>query len=72
MRHCASGLEEMDEHTYNLERVRSFWSQVKKWTIHIEPKQLLLLDVGYVMDNIGERVESLVILAVARIVIWLT
>ena len=44
----------------------------------IEPKQLVLLDVGYVVDNVlppfhGEkRVVFLAILAVARMVIWTT
>ena len=44
----------------------------------IEPKQLVLLDIGYIVDNIlppfqGEkRVVFLAILAVARIVIWMT
>ena len=44
----------------------------------IEPKQLVLLDVGYVVDNVlpqfqGEkRVVFLAILAVARVVIWTT
>ena len=42
----------------------------------IEPKQLMLLDIGYIIENIlppfqGEKlVVFLVILAVARIVIW--
>ena len=46
--------------------------------IHINPKPFVLLDVGYVMDNVdpsdrGEkRVVFLTILAVARMVIWLT
>ena len=44
----------------------------------IEPKQLVLLDVGYFLDNLlppfqGEkRVVFLAILAVARMVIWMT
>ena len=74
-----SGLEETAEHTfYYSERVCPFWNHVGEWTAGIEPKQLALLDVGYVVDNIlpqfhGEkRVVFLTILAVARIVIWLT
>ena len=49
-----------------------------EWAARIEPKQLMLLDVGYVVDNVlppfqGEqRVVFLAILAVARMVIWET
>ena len=45
------------------------------WTAQIEPKQLVLLDVSYIVDNVlppfqGEkRVVFLTILAVARMVI---
>ena len=44
----------------------------------IEPKQLVLLDVGYVIDNVlplyqgGKRVLFLAILAADRMVIWTT
>ena len=76
---CGSGLEETAEHAfYYSEWVCSFWDHVGEWTARIEPKQLVLLDVGYVVDNFlhlfqGEkRVEFLTILAVARIVIWTT
>ena len=73
---CGSGLE---EHAfYYCERVRPFWDHVGEWTARIEPKQLMLLDVGYVVDNVlppyqGEKcVVFLTILAVARMVIWTT
>ena len=76
---CGSGLEETAEHAfYYCERVRPFWDHVREWTARIEPKQLVLLDVGYVVDNVlppfqGEkRVVFLAILAVARMVIWTT
>ena len=76
---CGSGLEETAEHAfYYCERVRPFWDHVGEWTTRIEPKQLVLLDVGYVVDNVlppyqGEkRVVFLAILAVARMVIWTT
>ena len=76
---CASGLEETAEYAFHYcEWVRPFWDHVGEWTARIEPKQLALLDVGYVVDNIllpfqGEkRVVFLVILAVARMVIWST
>ena len=76
---CGSGLEETAEHAfYYCERVRPFWDHVGEWTARIEPKQLLLLNVGYVVDNVlppfqGEkRVVFLVILAEARKVIWMT
>ena len=76
---CGSGLEETAEPAfYYCERVRPFWDHVGEWTARIEPKQLVLLDVGYVVDNVlppfqGEkRVVFLAILAVARMVIWMT
>ena len=77
--HCGSSLEETAEHTfYYCERVRPFWDHVGECTARIEPKQLVLLDVGYVVDNVlppfqGEkRVVFLAILAVARMEIWTT
>ena len=63
-----SGLEETTEHAFY------YW----EWRARIEPKQLVLLDVGYVVDNVlppfqGEKcVVFLAILAVARMVIWTT
>ena len=76
---CGSGLEETAEHAFSYcERVRPFWDHVGEWTACIEPKQLVLLDVGYIVDNVlppiqGEKsVVFLVILAVARMVIWIT
>ena len=69
---CGSGLEETAEHTfYYCEFVRSFWDHVGEWTACIKPKQLVLLDIGYVVDNIlppfqGEKcMVFLAILAVA-------
>ena len=76
---CSSGVEETALHAfYYCERVRSFWSHVEDWTARISPQQLVLLDVGYVIDNIvppykGEkRVVFLAILTVAWMVIWVT
>ena len=73
---CGSGLEETALHAFNYcERVRSFWSHVGEWTARIDPKQLVLLDVGYVVDNIdppylgGKHVVFLTIITVARMVI---
>ena len=73
------GLEETAEHAFSYcERVRPFWDHVGEWTARIEPKQLVLLDVGYVVDNVlppfhGEkRMVFLAILAVAWMVIWTT
>ena len=44
---CGSGLEETAEHAfYYCERVRPFWDHVGEWTARIEPKLLVLLDVG--------------------------
>ena len=71
---CGSGLEETASHAFNyFERVCPFWSHVEKWTASISPGELVLLDVGYVLDNVDppfqdeKRVVFLVILAVARI-----
>ena len=76
---CGSGLEETALHTfYYCEQVRLFWSHVEEWTARISPRELVLLDVGYVVDNVnppfqGEKcVVFLVIIAVARMVIWQT
>ena len=76
---CSSGLQETAlQAFYYCERVRLFWSHVEEWTARISPQQLVLLDVGSVVDNVdlpfqGEkRVVFLAILAVARMVIWQT
>ena len=76
---CGSGMKETAGHAfYYCERVRSFWDHVEEWTARIEPKLLVLLDVGYVIDSVfppfqGEKcVVFLTILAVARMVIWTT
>ena len=76
---CASRLEEMAEHAfYYCEQVRPFWDHVGEWTAHIEPKQLVLLDIGYVVDNVlppfqdEKHVVFLAIPAVAWMVIWST
>ena len=70
--HRSSGLGEMAEYAcYNCERVRPFCDQVREWIARIESKQIVLLDVGYVVDVVlpqfhGEkRVVFLAILAVA-------
>ena len=55
-----------------------FWDYVGEVTARIDCKQLVPLDVGYVVDNHGpqwrgkKRKVSLAILAMARIVIWMT
>ena len=76
---CDSGLEETAEHAlYYCKRVRPLWDHVGEWTACIEPKQLVLLNVGYIDDNVlspfqGEKyVVFLAILAVARMVTWTT
>ena len=64
--------------TPSCERVCPFWDHVEEWTACIEPKQLVLLDVGYVVENVlppfqcEKRMVFLAILAVARMVIWTT
>ena len=51
---CASGLEETALHAfYYCERVRPFWIHVEEWTARISPRELVPLDVGYVVDNIS-------------------
>ena len=76
---CGSDLEETAEHTfYYCERVHPFWNHGGEWMACIEPKQFVLLNVGYVIDNVlllylGEKhVMYLVIQAIARMVIWTT
>ena len=76
---CGSGLEETAEHAfYYCERVCSFRDHVEEWTARIEPKQLVLLDVDYVVENVlppfqGEKhMVFLAILTVGRMVIWTT
>ena len=76
---CGSGLEETTSHAfYYCKRVRPSKSHVEEWTACIDPKQLVLLDVGHIVDNVlppflGEkRVVFFAILAVARMVIWET
>ena len=76
---CGSGLKETSAHVFfYCKQVRPFLDHVGKWTAGIEPKQLVVLDVGYAVDNVlppfqGEkRVVFFAILAVARIQIWTT
>ena len=50
---CGSIVKETAEHAfYNRERASSFWDHVGEWTARIETKQLVLLDVGYVVNNV--------------------
>ena len=76
---CGSGLQETAEYAfYYCNRVRPFWDHVEEWTVRVKNKQLVLFDVGYVVDKVlppfqGEKhVVFLAILAVARMVIWMT
>ena len=76
---CGSGQEETALHAFRYcERVRPFWSHVGEWMVHIDPKQLMLLDIGYVVDNVDPRyrgekhVVFFAILAVARMMVWTT
>ena len=68
----------MTEHAfYDCKRVCLFWNHVREWTARIEPKQLVLLDVGYIIDNVlppyqGKKcVMFLMILVVAKMGIWM-
>ena len=49
--HYSSGLEEMGIHTYYYEQVCPFWSHIRELTAGIKPQQLVLLDVGFIIDN---------------------
>ena len=72
---CGSGLEETALHAfYYFERVRPFWSHVEEWTARISPRELVLLDVGYVVDNVNPpyQGEKRMVFSVARMVIWET
>ena len=76
---CGSGLEKTADHAfYYCERVCQFWDHVGEWTARIVPEPLVMLDVGYVVNNVlppfqGEtRVVFLAILSVAQMVIWTT
>ena len=76
---CSSCLEETALYAfYYCKRVRSFWSHIGEWTPRFDPKQLVLLDIGFVVDNVdpprkGEkRMVFLAILAVVRMGIWET
>ena len=57
--------------------ITSLWGHIRERTAHIEPKQLVLLDVDYIVDNVlppfqGEKhVVFLAILAAAQMVIWM-
>ena len=77
--HCGSSLEETALHAfYYCKWVHMFWSHVGESTVCISPKQLVLLNIGYIMDNVdlpywGEKhLVFLAIFAVARMVIWET
>ena len=50
---CGSSLEETALHAYYYcERVSPFWNNVEEWTACIDPKQLVLVDLGYVVENV--------------------
>ena len=56
---AVNGLEETAEHAfYDCDRVRPFWDHVREWMACIEPKQVVLFDVGYVVDNILPQFQS--------------
>ena len=73
---CGSGSEETALPAfYYSEQVCSFWSHIGEWMTYINTKQLALLDVSFAMDNVDPRIKVrnvvfLMILAVARMVIW--
>ena len=78
-RECLADMPDLEETAlhafYYCEWVRPFWYYVGECTARISSKQLVLLDVGYVEDDIdppyqGEKcVVFLAILAVARMLI---
>ena len=73
---CPNGLEQTALHAfYYCELVCPFWSHVGEWTARIDPKHLVLINIGDVVDNVdplylGEKhMVFLTILAEARMVI---
>ncbi len=49
----SSSLEETAEHAfYYCEQVHPFCDHVREWTARIEAKQLVPLDVGYLVDHV--------------------
>ena len=73
---CGSSWEETTEHSfYYYERVHPFWNHIGEWMACIKPKQLMLLDSGYIVDYVFPRFQGemyvvfLMILAVARMMI---
>ena len=76
---CSSGLEETAEHAFDhCERVRPFCDQAGEWMARIEPKHLVLIDIGYIVDNVLSQLQGkqgvvfLANLAVAKMAIWTT
>ena len=76
---CSSGQEETALQAFSYcELIRPFRSHIREYTASISPKQLVLPDVGYVVDNVdpsyrGEkRVVFHAILSIGRMVIWTT
>ena len=74
---CSRGLKETDDHVFYLcDQVRLIWDYVGEVTGYIDPKQFVVLEVGYVMDNFDlpwtgvKRRLFLVTLVVARLMIW--
>ena len=75
---CSRDHEETTLHGfYYSEQVCIFWSHVGEWMAHIDPKQLLLLNIGYIRDNVdppywGKKcVVFLRTLAVTQMGIWM-
>ena len=67
--HCGRGVEETAWHAfYKCKRVRLFWSHVDEWTARI----LKLVDNVLPSSNSEKRVVFPTILAVTRMVIWIT
>ena len=57
--HCGNSLEETAEHAfYYCKQVHLFWDHVEEWKARIEPKQLVLLDIGYIVDNVLPPFQS--------------
>ena len=69
---CDSSLEETALHAiYYCEWVRLFWSHVREWTACIDPKKIVLLNVGYVVDNVdppynGEKCVARMVISTTR------
>ena len=56
---------------YYCERVHPFWSHFEEWTARISPRGLVLLDVGYVLDNVDPPFQGESVWCFSWSLLWL-